>query len=101
MREDEEKHSNAWSQCDWEFHQALVSACGSTLHMTCHKRIFDQFRQFVMVDLKTNGFRGDTIIAEHKSIVDAALRRDFDDCARTLENHISHYLHKFTTVDEN
>ena len=99
MREDEEKYSKAWSQCDWEFHQALVSACGSKLHTACHKRIFDQFRQFVMVDLKTYGFRGNTIITEHRSIADAALRRDFQECSRALENHISYYLHKFS-VDE-
>jgi len=97
MRENEEKHSKTWSQCDWEFHKALVSACGSRLHQTYHKRIFDQFRQFVMVDLKTNGFRGDAIIAEHKAIMNAALRHDFKECARTLENHISYYLHQLAT----
>jgi DNA-binding GntR family transcriptional regulator len=93
MIADEEAHMLIWHQCDWEFHAALISACGSQLHCLHHKRIFDQFRQYVMVDLKTNGFRGHDIIDEHQAIVQAALQRDYPQCAKALETHIGFYYH--------
>jgi DNA-binding GntR family transcriptional regulator len=92
MRQDEDAHYKIWHQCDWEFHAALIAACGSQLHALYHQRVFDQFRQYVMVDLKTNGFRGNDIIDEHQAIVDAALKRDYEGCAKALEHHLSFYL---------
>ncbi|WP_136810668.1 GntR family transcriptional regulator [Desulfosediminicola flagellatus] len=95
MRLDEEAHCKIWHQCDWEFHAALIADCGSQLHSIYHQRVFDQFRQYVMVDLKTNGFRGNDIIEEHQLIVDAALARDYERCAKALEDHLSFYhFHK-------
>ena len=91
MRENEEAHCKIWHQCDWEFHAALISACGSQLHRLYHKRVFDQFRQYVMVDLKTNGFRGLDVITEHRAILDAALNRDVTACNRALESHLGYY----------
>jgi len=92
MMEDEASHMKIWHQCDWNFHSALISACGSQLHCLYHKRIFEQFRQYVMVDLKTHGFRGHDLIDEHKHILDAALARDYPRCKEALENHLSFYL---------
>lgn len=94
MIEDEAKHLTIWHQCDWQFHATLISACGSQLHCLYHQRIFEQFRQFVTVDLKTNGFRGHDIIDEHRAIVEAALQRDFPRCAKALESHLSFYLNQ-------
>jgi DNA-binding GntR family transcriptional regulator len=92
MRLDEDAHCKIWHQCDWEFHATLIADCGSQLHSLYHQRVFDQFRQYVTVDLKTNGFRGNDIIEEHQAIVDAALQRDYEGCAKALENHLSFYL---------
>lgn len=97
MIEDEDAHMTIWHQCDWEFHAALIAACGSQLHCLYHKRIFDQFRQYVMVDLKTNGFRGIDIIHEHQAIVQAALQRDSLGCAKALETHLGFYYHQQTS----
>jgi DNA-binding GntR family transcriptional regulator len=91
MCEAEENHFKAWHQCDWEFHEALVSACGSELHQIYHRRIFDQYRQYVMIDLKTRGFRGREIIREHQEILDAALKREYDAFSRALALHLSYY----------
>ena len=91
MCEAEENHYKIWHQCDWEFHEALVSSCGSKLHRVYHKRIFDQFRQYVMVDLKTNGFRGRNIIDEHQAILDAALKHDSKALTKAIETHLSYY----------
>jgi DNA-binding FadR family transcriptional regulator len=88
MRAGEPVHFDSWRQADWEFHQALLSACGSKLHRSLHKAAFDQYRKIVQVEYRTIGFRGDQIIAEHKAILDAALARDAAACATALENHI-------------
>ena len=88
MRAGEPVHFDSWRHADWEFHQALLSACGSKLHKSLHKAAFDQYRKIVQVEYRTIGFRGDQIIAEHKAILDAALARDADACANALENHI-------------
>ena len=94
MQEDADAHLKIWHQCDLEFHSALISACGSELHIHYHRRIFDQYRQFVMVDLKTHGFRGQNLIDEHKEILDAALRRDYEACRSALKSHLSYYLNR-------
>jgi len=92
MREDETAHSKIWHECDWSFHEALVSACGSQLHRQYHQRVFEQYRQYMMFDLKTNGFRGIDIIREHEDILNGVLKHDYDHCKRALEKHLSYYL---------
>lgn len=92
MREDEEAHCQKWNEYDWAFHAALVSACGSQLHQLYHRRVFEQYRQYVMSNLKTHGFRGEDIISEHKAILDAALARNNELCEKTLESHLNFYL---------
>lgn len=94
MQEDADAHLKIWHQCDLEFHSSLISACGSELHIHYHRRIFEQYRQFVMMDLKTHGFRGQNLIDEHKEILDAALRRDYEACRTALEAHLSYYLNR-------
>ena len=81
-----------WRQCDWEFHEALVSGCGSTLHKKLHKAAFDQFRKVVALEYRAVGFRGLHIIEEHKAILDAALARDSEACAVALERHITAFF---------
>lgn len=80
-----------WSQYDREFHQALISACGSNLHMRLHHEIFDQFRRYVVIELKTHGFRANEIIDEHRQICDLALARDLDNAVAKLTDHIETY----------
>lgn len=80
-----------WSQYDREFHQALISACGSDLHMRLHREIFDQFRRYVVIELKTHGFRAHDIIDEHRAIYDLALARDLDGAIAKLTDHIETY----------
>lgn len=92
MRQDEEAHCPVWHKYDWEFHSSLISACGSDLHILYHRRVFEQYRQYVMVDLKTNGFRGQNLIKEHENILNFALKRDYENCKEALEHHLSYYL---------
>lgn len=92
MLQDEENHYEMWNDCDWDFHATLLSACGSELHQLHHKRIFEQYRQYVMSNLKTHGFRGMDLIKEHKAILDAALARDYERSKEVLETHLNYYL---------
>lgn len=80
-----------WSQYDREFHQALISACGSDLHMRLHREIFDQFRRYVVIELKTHGFRAQEIIDEHREICEFALSRDLKNAIEKLTDHIETY----------
>lgn len=98
MRTGEPVHFDGWRKADWEFHQALLSACGSKLHKSLHKATFDQYRQIVQVEYRTIGFRGDQIIAEHKAILDAALARDEAACAAALEDHINAFFRNAGTA---
>ncbi len=94
MREDEATYFKSWHQYDWEFHAALIAACGSQLHRHYHKQVFDQFRQYVVLELNTHGFRGNDIIGEHEAVMEAALARDAERCAAALEKHLSVYYQR-------
>ncbi|RUM06554.1 GntR family transcriptional regulator [Rhizobium chutanense] len=74
-----------WKRYDWEFHQALISACGSKLLMQTHSVIFDKYLRYQMVALS---YRGDVAADEHQQLLDAALRRDAETAKRVLAFHI-------------
>ena len=74
-----------WKRYDWEFHQALVMACGSRELMTAHAAVFDKYLRYQMLSLT---FRGDIAAREHKALRDAALKRDAKSAKRILCTHI-------------
>jgi len=74
-----------WKRYDWEFHQALVMACGSRELMTAHAAVFDKYLRYQMLSLT---FRGDIAAREHKALRDAALKRDAKSAKRILRTHI-------------
>jgi DNA-binding GntR family transcriptional regulator len=74
-----------WKRYDWEFHQALISACGSRLLMETHSGVFDKYLRYQMVALS---YRGDVAAEEHQQLLDAAIRRDGETAKRILTAHI-------------
>jgi DNA-binding GntR family transcriptional regulator len=74
-----------WKRYDWEFHQALISACGSKLLMDTHSAVFDKYLRYQMVALS---YRGDIAEREHQQMLDAALKRDEKTAKAILEKHI-------------
>lgn len=82
-----------WKRYDWEFHQALISACGSTVLMETHAAIFDQYIRYQLIALS---FRGDIAAREHRALRDLALERDAaaarDVLARHIEGGVEHAL---------
>lgn len=74
-----------WKRYDWEFHQALISACGSRLLMDTHSTVFDKYLRYQMVALS---YRGDVAANEHKQLLDAAMQRDQTAARNILAVHI-------------
>jgi DNA-binding GntR family transcriptional regulator len=74
-----------WKRYDWEFHQALISACGSKLLMDTHSSVFDKYLRYQMVALS---YRGEIAAKEHQQMLDAALKRDEKTAKAILEKHI-------------
>lgn len=74
-----------WKRYDWEFHQALISACGSKLLMDTHSVVFDKYLRYQMVALS---YRGEVAASEHQQLLDAALKRDQQVAREVLARHI-------------
>jgi len=74
-----------WKRYDWEFHQALISACGSRVLMDTHAVIFDKYLRYQMISLT---FRGQIAADEHRQMLDAALKRDAVAAQAVLRRHV-------------
>lgn len=81
----DDSEQELWKRYDWEFHEALVSACNSRNLRELHAIIYDKYLRYQVIVL-TN--RGADAVAEHKAIFDAALDRDADRAQTALEAHI-------------
>lgn len=79
-----------WCSCEWEFHDRLVSACGSDMMRRRHKDAYDLHRLHMLAILDSEndtGFR-DGNIFEHKAILKAAIERDAEACQRHIRTHL-------------
>lgn len=85
MKEGDRSQTELWKRYDWEFHQALISACGSSVLMETHAAIFDKYLRYQMIALS---FRGDIAANEHRVLLDCALDRDAATARKTLERHV-------------
>lgn len=85
LRAGETAALNPWRRFDSEFHQTLISACGSRTLMTTHATVFDRYQRYQSQAL---GFRGDIAIQEHQTLRDCALRRDAVRAREILAEHI-------------
>lgn len=77
--------TEVWKRYDWEFHQALISACGSGELMAAHANAFDRYLRYLMV---AACFRGETAAAQHAMLRDHALSRDVEGAKAVLAAHI-------------
>ncbi len=86
MQSGDRSQTETWKRYDWEFHQALISACGSRALMETHATVFDKYLRYQMIALS---FRGEIAAREHKSLLDCALKRDAETAQRVLAEHVS------------
>ena len=85
-----------WKRYDWEFHQALVSACNSVNLLSLHGTIFDKYLRYQMLVLT---YRGAEAAEEHRKILDAALKGDATIAVAVLRTHIQEGLvHTLTAM---
>jgi DNA-binding GntR family transcriptional regulator len=69
---------------DSEFHQALLSACGSRVLLDAHAAVFDKYVRYLMIAVI---FR-DAAPPEHNKLLDCALKRDAKGAQAILSAHI-------------
>jgi DNA-binding GntR family transcriptional regulator len=74
-----------WKRCDWEYHHALISACGSALLMQTHAAIYDRYLRYQMVAVV---FRGEIAAQEHQKLLECALARDAGSARQILLTHV-------------
>ena len=74
-----------WVRYDWEFHQAIVSACNSTTLMTILSSVFDRFLRYHML---ARSFRGQPVVDDHKLLFKLALKRDVEGAQAVVRQHI-------------
>jgi DNA-binding GntR family transcriptional regulator len=77
--------AESWKQCDWQFHRALISACGSQVLLDAHAAVYDKYLRYQMLAVV---FRGEIAAVEHRELMDAALRRDSKGACNVLHTHI-------------
>jgi DNA-binding GntR family transcriptional regulator len=74
-----------WKRYDWEFHHALLSACGSKALLDAHSAVYDKYLRYQMIAVV---FRGEIAAREHRQLLDHALNRDAAAAQAVLVKHI-------------
>ncbi len=74
-----------WKNYDREFHQSLVSACGSEVLLETHASIYDKYLRYQMV---FEIYRGGIAAREHRTLLDCALKRDVGRAKSVLVQHV-------------
>ena len=85
MLEGDDSQKEDWKRYDWEFHLAMIEACGSRNLLSLHAVLYDKYLRCQMLVLT---YRGNEAVEEHREMFDAALARDVERSARTLQTHI-------------
>ncbi|WP_445738989.1 GntR family transcriptional regulator [Neorhizobium tunisiense] len=74
-----------WVRYDWEFHQALVSACNSQTLMATLSSVFDRFLRY---HLLAESFRGKPVVDDHRRLFELAMKRDVEGAQDILTRHV-------------
>jgi DNA-binding GntR family transcriptional regulator len=74
-----------WKRYDWEFHHALISACGSQVLLDTHATIYDRYLRYQMIAAV---YRGEAASGEHRTLLQSALSRDWRIAQKALTAHV-------------
>lgn len=86
MSAGERSIAETWKRYDWEFHHALIAACGSKVLLEIHASIYDRYLRYQMIAAV---YRGDVAAAEHRRLLECALKRDWKSAQGTLTRHVN------------
>jgi DNA-binding GntR family transcriptional regulator len=75
-----------WKRYDSEFHQELISNCGSRTLMEAHAAVFDKYFRYQMIALN---YRGDEPARQHQELLESALARDAVRARSVLAEHVN------------
>jgi GntR family carbon starvation induced transcriptional regulator len=75
-----------WKRYDSEFHQELISNCGSRTLMEAHAAVFDKYFRYQMIALN---YRGDEPARQHQALLECALARDAVRAKLVLVAHVT------------
>lgn len=78
--------SGSWKRYDREFHQALISACGSDTLIEAYAPIYDKYLRYLMI---AGIYRGQIADVEHRTLLECALARDAERACAVLRTHIN------------
>jgi DNA-binding GntR family transcriptional regulator len=85
MAEGDMSSVEEWKQYDWQFHQALISACGSRMLIDTHAAVFDKYLRYQMIALS---YRGEIAAREHALLLECAIERDAAHAREVLTRHV-------------
>ena len=85
MLSGDDSQKEDWKRYDWEFHLALIEACGSRNLISLHSVLYDKYLRYQMLMLT---HRGQEAADEHKKMLEAALDRNVEKATKTLTVHI-------------
>jgi DNA-binding GntR family transcriptional regulator len=77
---------------DSEFHQALISNCGSRELMTAHAVVFDKYFRYTLQ------YAGRSTAKQHQALLECALARDVEQAKAVLTEHIDECVRHATAV---
>lgn len=86
-----------WFQAEREFHETLISACGSDTLKTMHAQIYARFRQQLMVADRSFGFISDNI-RHHQQILEAALSGNVAQTRTKIGDHLARHAQGETVL---
>jgi len=75
-----------WKRYDGEFHQAIISNCGSQSLLDAHQMVFDRFFRYPMISADN---RGEEPVRQHRQLLDFALKRDSKRAKTLLIAHVN------------
>lgn len=85
MAQGDRTGTEEWKRYDWQFHQALISACGSEMLMETHAAVFDKYLRYQMIALS---YRGEIAAREHALLLECALERNSAQACEVLTRHV-------------
>jgi len=80
-----------WFAAERQFHETLISACGSDSLRSAHHQIYCRFRQQLMVEDRAFDFISGNI-KHHQQILDAALSGDEALTRQKIHDHLARHL---------
>lgn len=84
---DDKVMAENWATAHFEFHEALVSACESSLLMAFRKELYDLSERYRRLSLSSRVDDRD-VDAEHRRIADACINRNAKEACAAMEDHL-------------